>query len=223
LSFFPSNLSPLALWLEAPDVYDKTPTSPDNTGDVSVLRRRAAIQRNRSLDGVRGIAALTVFVCHCIEYEGLSLPVPLATYAVWIFFALSGLVLTRAWDGHCFAFLARRFVRLWPMYALCLGAATLLTASTPGPLPFFWYPLSANLTINPPAWSLVVEAWAMLAMPVFIWFGAGSVMCALMGVAICVLCAQIDRHIVFGSFFIGGAWLSRYDWRLGLLEHPFFQ
>ena len=93
--------------------------------------------------------------------------------AVLVFFAMSAHVLTRAWDGHFVTFLARRIVRLWPVYAVCLVAGGTLLWRMPAWSEFVWYPVASSLS-DPPSWSLCVEAWAMLFTPAIVWRAVGS-------------------------------------------------
>ena len=70
--------------------------------------------------------------------------------------------------------MARRFVRLWPVYALCLACGHLIAGIQPAWLQFLWYPLTTADTlpkIDPPIWSLGIEAYAMPLMPLIVWAG----------------------------------------------------
>src|ERR1700733_5961474 len=129
-------------------------------------QRGAAASRVTSLDSVRGLAALTVVVCHYLillagtpfaehvspwlAYPPLSL-FKTAYGAVVLFFVLSGYVLalslrsesnTPSWSG----FAVRRFCRIWPPYA-----ATILISFAIGHAA-----LQAD-SVLPPAWQ--VNAW----------------------------------------------------------------
>jgi peptidoglycan/LPS O-acetylase OafA/YrhL len=187
------------------------------------------------LDGVRGIAALIVFIDHLLMLCGIHSFFHAAGVAVWVFFALSGCVLMYAWDGRYIAFLVRRFVRLWPMYAICLGASYGMAGTHPAWSEFFWWPLHSvrdPIAVNPPTWSLGIEAWAMLFMPVFVWCRS-SVIRVSLGIMACVLATHVDWHFCFGIFFILGAWLARFEFRcaplvwaipqwLGKISYPFY-
>ena len=177
-------------------------------------------KRNQALDGVRGLLALTVLIIHAVA-PGPLVPAYIALIggaAVCAFFALSGLVLTRAWNQGFIAFLARRFVRLWPVYALCLGASFILAHHQPIWTQFFWWPLITLRDNDPPAWSLCIEAWAMLAMPFFVWCGRGPFYRALIAGVACLVAADLNPYFFFGIFFIAGAWLSRFELRSAFLE-----
>jgi peptidoglycan/LPS O-acetylase OafA/YrhL len=72
-----------------------------------------------TLDGLRGIAALSIVVLHCHRYFG-DMAWSSAAMAVDLFFVLSGFVLAHAYeaklpDGRG-TFLKARFIRLYPLY-----------------------------------------------------------------------------------------------------------
>ncbi len=77
---------------------------------------RRGLGRIAALDGLRGVLAVVVVVRHVYVVAGIRNPLfwP-SQVAVWAFFVMSAMVLVRAYDGHYFAFLARRAVRLWPV------------------------------------------------------------------------------------------------------------
>jgi peptidoglycan/LPS O-acetylase OafA/YrhL len=177
-----------------------------------------------AVDGLRGILAFTVLVYHATAPMGASWLLPVASGCVFIFFALSGYVLTRGWDGRFGIFLLRRFVRLWPVYAVCLGAGYLITGTQPVWLEFFWYPIQypsdpANLySVDPPSWSLTVEAWAMLFMPLIVWIVSGSFRKMVIGSAAFALAVQAYPAISVGVFFLAGAALHRWELHNRILE-----
>ena len=141
--------------------------------------------------------------------------------AVLMFFAISGYVLTRSWDGRFGRFLIGRFVRLWPVYAVCLGAGFALSGSPVVWTQFFWFPLIGAddpIQIDPPAWSLCIEAFAMLAMPVIVWFAGGTRARLYFGLIACIGGALLDARLLVGGYFLAGAWLSRFAWRCRALE-----
>lgn len=179
------------------------------------------VHRNRTLDGLRGCLAVLVLVNHALQTCGYSFMFKPAGCAVFAFFTISGYVLTKAWDGHYFAFLLRRAVRLWPVYALCLTAGALLL-KTPLPLSLFvWLPVSTPDTspvADPPAWSLSIEAWAMLGMPAYVWVSRRSATW-LAGVSAVLACLSLSQPpLMMGCFFFAGAWLTRYEFRWAPLE-----
>ena len=182
-----------------------------------------AAARNATIDGIRGLAALVVFVCHCFQYNNVRVPCHPATYAVWVFFVLSGYVLTGSYRGHFMAFLAKRFVRLWPLYALCMAAGVVLTGVVPHWPRWLWWPMmNANApdVIDPPAWSLHVEWWAMLAFPAIALARRGPAWAVVLAASCLPLMVLASPWFYFGPFFVLGAWASRFDIRLRWLENP---
>jgi len=149
---------------------------------------------------------------------------PVGNACVLAFFAMSGLVLTRGWDGRFGTFLARRVIRLWPVYAMCMiiGAAILWTVPTPSV--FAWY-LGYNINTihdalrpDPPAWSLCIEAWMMPVMPVVAWFGRGSPLRGVLIIPAIAGFAITDWHFSWAGCFMVGAWLSPFSPRVAVLE-----
>ncbi|MDE3177542.1 MAG: acyltransferase [Pseudomonadota bacterium] len=185
-----------------------------------------ALARLPALDGLRGLLAVVVVLWHATAPLGLSWFTAPAQFAVFGFFVLSGLVLARGWDGRPLAFLAQRLVRLWPTYALCLALGFLIAGAAPDGREFLFFPLltpDAAPHIDPPVWSLIVEAWAMPAMPLIVWLGRASLARAWAGAA--TACGvghfvgdpQQEYFLALG-YFILGAHLSRYSPRLRWLE-----
>jgi peptidoglycan/LPS O-acetylase OafA/YrhL len=177
--------------------------------------------RVAAVDGLRGLLALVVLAWHATMGHGPAWMLIAADVAVSLFFVLSGYVLTRGWNGRPIAFLARRFVRLWPVYALCLGAGYLIAGVHPVWSEFLWYPiLDADATprIDPPIWSLFIEAWAMPFMPLIVWAATGPRKRAMLCVAALIAAGAVDPHILLGALFVAGAFLSRTNYRNGFLE-----
>lgn len=177
--------------------------------------------RNQTLDGLRGCLAVVVLAGHASNMHGYYALAAPSEIAVLMFFVLSGYVLARSWDGRYFNFLARRFVRLWPVYALCLAAGYLLLNKSPSPLQFLWLPVSdasSGPVVDPPAWSLTVEAWAMFAMPLFVWVGRASGARLIIALLMCVVAGSFNGYSLFGAGFFAGAWLSRFEFHWAPLE-----
>lgn len=142
--------------------------------------------RMPQLDGIRGLAAVSVVVVHATYWPRW---LPLGGIAVWTFFVLSGFLITgillrardsggdprRAWGVFC----ARRSLRIFPVYFLALGVG--LALALPGVRAnAAWY---ATYTTNVPNlwgsiktgalghfWSLAVEEQFYLAWPVVVLF-----------------------------------------------------
>ena len=182
-----------------------------------------------AVDGLRGLLALVVMFTHVKVVPGvhstswlvewlLAQPANLATCG---FFVLSGYVLTRSWEGRIGVFLARRFLRLWPVYALCLAIGYAIVATPPVWTQFFWYPLltaNSKPAIDPPIWSLCIEAWAMLFMPLIALAGRGRIWRAALLYALAVAASGYYVKFAFGEYFLVGAFLSRWDFHSRLLS-----
>lgn len=160
-------------------------------------------QRNSALDGLRGLAALTVVVFHVWVF---ARPVPGSTLetgfdkvmnearlGLILFFVLSGYLLYGPWvraaaermpAPELRRYLIRRAARILPAYYLALvGSVVLLwgAADSPGvelppasALPLFLVfgqNLSSEtaMTLNPPTWTLAIEASFYLALPLLGW------------------------------------------------------
>lgn len=179
----------------------------------------AAGQRIAAIDGLRGLLAVVVLAWHVVSPFGVTWMLSLANIAVALFFLLSGYVLTRAWDGRIFVFLVRRFLRLWPVYALCLFGGYLIAGIHPVWSEFFWYPFigpNDRPAIDPPVWSLFLEAWAMPLMPLIVW--AGRPRRALPAMAAAAFAGLVQPQVAVLALFIAGAFLSRSSFRNKFLE-----
>ena len=166
--------------------------------------------RVASVDGLRGLLAAFVMFAHLVNAAGDGRYIGLANLCVVAFFIISGYVLTRGWRGSYPGFLARRFVRLWPLYALCIAVGGWL-AMKPAPLSYYvWFPfmgVERQAPQDPVTWSLFVEAWAMPFMPLIIWLGRRP---AAMFAALTLLFASRlwTPDLFYGAFFIIGSHLA---------------
>jgi peptidoglycan/LPS O-acetylase OafA/YrhL len=173
-------------------------------------------QRIATLDAARGLLACVVVAHHAVAMCDIQAIGVAAMVAVGCFFLMSGYVLTLAYDGNFIEFAARRVVRLWPVYALCLSAGCLMTGHVPSLATLVWMPgaiphASMPQTMyDPPAWSLIIEAWAIPLMPFIAWFGGGRRL--VLALAVCVL-AWACGLFWLGLFPVGAA-LSRYPIRV---------
>jgi peptidoglycan/LPS O-acetylase OafA/YrhL len=144
-----------------------------------------------------------------------------AEVAVEIFFVMSSMVLVRSWRGDFPTFLARRFVRLWPVYAVCISAAFLLRGQIPVWQYYLLYPFDAISGPGSPdqaAWSLAIEARAMLFMPAIVWCARGPGWRMLAALAVWSgLCAMMPLF-ESGGWFLLGACLAHWAPRSGILE-----
>lgn len=158
---------------------------------------------NLYLDGVRGVAVLAVLLTHgTFLFPTTRLTryvLPPLTFGWWgvdLFFVLSGflitgiLLTTRTADNRASAFYARRILRIFPIYYLCLAVMWALSsqwfwlrslvpynsaADKTAYLLYFqnWVPLWHSLTLQPNLvghfWSLAVEEQFYLVWPWIVW------------------------------------------------------
>jgi len=144
------------------------------------------------LEGVRALLAIWVLVFHVFVIGGFDVPRVLdGGHAVGVFFALSGFVIARLLQRgreRYHVFIARRFLRLYPAYAICVGASIALVelglmprrfdeAATwlhvllhatmlHGAVPDALVPGASGAFLNP-AWSVSVEWQFYLVVPLF--------------------------------------------------------
>jgi peptidoglycan/LPS O-acetylase OafA/YrhL len=185
------------------------------------------MKRMPALDGLRGLLALFVCVDLFACCQGNGSLMPYANYCVYAFFTMSALVLVRGWNGSFPLFLIRRVARLWPVYALCLAVGYLAPGKPLHMEDFMWgrlldittYPTLFALP-DPPAWSMVIEARAMLFMPFLVWVGRGHAWRVLAAILawLVVLLVTKEPSFVFGIFFIIGAALARFHFSFKPLE-----
>ena len=156
-------------------------------------------RRDDNFDFVRFAAALTVLYGHSAVLTGRPNTglwgMPVSAVAVFVFFAISGYLVTGSWlaDPRCRAFLARRALRLFPALFVCVAVSAVAIGLFITPLAFadyvadrrfsaylgnaaliMSYELPGVFTRNPyPAvvngslWTLPVEALCYMAVPLF--------------------------------------------------------
>jgi peptidoglycan/LPS O-acetylase OafA/YrhL len=184
------------------------------------------MKRIHALDGLRGVLALVVVMHHASAFAGGSGFFYTSQACVWAFFVMSGLVLTRSYDGAYLTFLVRRFIRLWPLFALCLAAGWLALGRLPEPASFVRWPLNGPPMLpigalpNPPNWSLYVEFWSALFMPAIAFFGAPGPIRKAAILPVWLMLVVADPRFVWAIFFMVGAALSRIEFRSMQLERP---
>lgn len=187
------------------------------TGQIEGRTNPARIS---AVDGLRGVLALVVVAWHATP-NGPAWMLMLANLAVTLFFVVSGYVLARGWNGRFGLFLARRLVRLWPVYALCLGAGYLIAGQPPVLSEFLWFPLIGANTrpfIDPPVWSLFLEVWTMPFMLLIVWAGAGRIWRAGAVMGGLIAASHFVPQLGVGVLFVAGAYFSRSEFRNRLLE-----
>jgi peptidoglycan/LPS O-acetylase OafA/YrhL len=194
------------------------------------------------LDGLRGLAALTVVMWHTQALFGFG---PGSGYlAVDVFFILSGFVMAHAYDHKLeqgmgvVEFMRVRLIRLYPLYALSLlmivGALTLsqmvgqhtnwtpgkIAASTTFSAAFLPTPpdLGSNdslYPLNTPAWSLGFELIINLLFALaWRWLS----MRTLIGIALVAAIAEVAATVAYGSLNTGSTWPTA----LGALPRVFY-
>jgi peptidoglycan/LPS O-acetylase OafA/YrhL len=100
------------------------------------MRRMGPDRRRNNFDILRLTAAIAVLVSHSFVLSGHHEPtigsLTVGTIAVFVFFAISGFLITRSWEREprLGAFLAKRILRIFP----ALIVVVLLTALVAGPL-----------------------------------------------------------------------------------------
>jgi peptidoglycan/LPS O-acetylase OafA/YrhL len=179
-----------------------------------------ASARVTAIDGLRGLLAVVVLAWHVCAPFGINWMLMPANIAVGLFFVLSSYVLTRSWEGRFGVFLARRLLRLWPVYALCLAAGYIIASVPPVWSEFLWYPLigpNDEPAINPPVWSLFLEVWAMPLMPLIVW-SSSNIIRGIMCAAGAMLVGLIVPQISILCLFVAGALFSHISFRNRLLE-----
>lgn len=167
------------------------------------------MNRIHALDGLRGILAVVVVFHHCVLPAGSDAVSQAANLAVLGFFVTSGYVLARSYDGRPVVFLARRLVRLWPLYAVCMLAGFgLLLRLPPVADLLMWPPMGAlnSASVDLPAWSLYLEVWGAPALLVLFWIARRSRGAALAAALASCVAMLANPHFFFvGSFAIGVA------------------
>ncbi|HEY6510923.1 MAG TPA: acyltransferase [Burkholderiaceae bacterium] len=126
---------------------------------ASVQRVPAQSARIHTLDGLRALAMTAVVAQHCHL-------LPFGWTGVWLFFLISGYVITRGFDGGEYTgagvaerfgtFIARRAARIVPAYLLYLAACTLVALALGNPAPLSSLPYLLSFTFN---WHMIAGFW----------------------------------------------------------------
>jgi peptidoglycan/LPS O-acetylase OafA/YrhL len=179
-------------------------------------------ERVASIDGLRGILAALVLATHFLAATGHTSGREISLACVLGFFVLSGYVLTRGWRGNYVSFLVRRFVRLWPTYALCIAVGgCLIRHSAPAGV-YFWFPFlpfERQPRQDPVVWSLYIEVWFMPFMPVLASLARRPLAAWAVAVTLMVT-ARAGGDFFFGAFFVIGAALADHKLATRGLEGP---
>jgi len=172
------------------------------------------------LDALRGVLALMVVVSHIAVWSGHHPWPQLANIAVDGFFLVSGYVLALSYDGRFVAFVVRRFIRLWPVYALCLTVGYWMHGMWPIAPELIWWPtdrMNALGHTDKPVWTLYIEAWATPMLPLLVAVARRNRSAGL-AVAAGFMLAHLlifhrDTTLYFSLFAVGVA-VSQYDVKL---------
>jgi peptidoglycan/LPS O-acetylase OafA/YrhL len=131
---------------------------------------------DKNIEGLRGIAALSVVFAHLFEYgidpafrpDGVLAHVKFSHLSVLVFFVLSGYVIGLTNPPGAFSlkgaadYLKKRFVRLYPIYAVAVGLSVLVVPEANGlkvlsNLSFLQFALTKSLRGNVVLWTLNFE------------------------------------------------------------------
>ena len=223
----------------------------------------AAATRLASLDSIRGLAALSVVICHYLIFlQGTALGreiwhwlwvPPLSLFrsaygSVILFFVLSGYVLALSLAGErrsWLVFAIRRFFRIWPAFAIALGASFVIGEIVPVPEPVaalfdrlgatrlpesLWSLLSqlamttSDVSLDMPGWSLVHELRISLLFPLLLYGVRRAPLTTLSGSLCLEVAAQdgpswlttlIPHTAVYIVYFSIGACVAIYRRQIG--------
>lgn len=145
--------------------------------------------RLAGLDGLRGILALCVAYSHAfghlLGWNNAYTPIGNGSYAVDVFFIMSGVVLYHAYKNRfemsekpVIQFMLARFFRLWPLHLFTILLVLVIFVTTKGVLLPGWIKLNTLIgfsldismlssvglfgdhgVVNQPSWSISVEMW----------------------------------------------------------------
>jgi peptidoglycan/LPS O-acetylase OafA/YrhL len=206
--------------------------------DLSAVRARLRASPNpaseiRSLNSIRGIAALMVAVFHAPTLFGVGQTFPHAYLAVDLFFVLSGFVLLHAYEGRIVGGLSlRRFaqLRLARLYPLLLiatvaGFAIMLVKHAAGrvdmnaqtfialPLSLVLAPAPSGATAAHAVYPFVTQSWSIvweiaLCPVLFVW----ARWMRRWAIAIAVLFALPLAWVAFTQGSLDGGWVTGTFW-----------
>ena len=212
---------------------------------ISDPKTRSKVPYNHALEGLRGLAALWVAYAHVFGFERQLDPAyhPSSTLhlyshaahgGVLIFFALSGYVIgltnqapfSRA---NALRYLLRRFIRLYPIYAISIALAVLVSPhdtwkTVIGNLLFLQVPVASLLSGNGVLWTLNYEVVYYLAF-LAIWYFrpkiaplvCGTFIVACLGWFIPSFPQTLGGYAAGWLFWLFGLWLA---WKRPLAESP---
>lgn len=190
----------------------------------------------RSLNTLRGIAALVVTAYHAGGMFGVRHWIPHGYLAVDLFFVISGFIMAHVYqarigEGLGFRlFMRRRMARLYPLYAAATvaGAALYLWRVSEGLsplkselLPVFGLNLlllpgdTTGVLANKAAYPFALQSWSIiweiaLSALFFVWAKWGGRRAALIaaGAAMVLVWAAIERRTLDGGFSLATFWVG---------------
>ena len=183
-----------------------------SSGRLPAARMRG--ERIPFLDALRGILALTVVGVHVAIAFGSVAANSVGGACVSTFFAMSGYVLARAYDGYPMLFMARRIVRLWPVYAVTLTVGYAALGRLVPLNELIWVPSAlVGPPGDPPAWSLYWEAWATLLFPASFLAAAWNRTAFLALTAASASLILVDHRLGYVMFFLIGVAAAQFKIR----------
>ena len=191
----------------------------------SVQDSRHPVARVLSIDGLRGILAAIVVLAHFAVRLGTEQLLPLASTCVCGFFLISSYALTLSWRGGYATFLGKRFLRLWPAYAVAMMIGAFFTGVPVAWHDYFWFPFKGrygHFDQDPVVWSLYVEVYASLAMPLIILVSSNAILASFVGAGF-VLAGGWDINFSYAPFFLAGSFLARAPFDFAILNSRFVQ
>jgi peptidoglycan/LPS O-acetylase OafA/YrhL len=212
---------------------------------------RSPMNRHNNFDVLRLVAATSVIFSHAFllsqgsednePLKWLTGQTILGLVGVFVFFVISGFLVTQSYEttGSPARFAAKRALRIYPGYVVCIMLCTFALGPLVGTLPLSaylasggtWDFLLSNLVMNVehnslpgvtftdfgfgrvvdgPLWSLPSEM-VMYAMVLVL----GSLRALRLGVLVPLLALGLARLVFDGpgrQFFADGAWLVRFAW-----------
>lgn len=179
----------------------------------------AAVNRLVGLDGLRGMAALMVFLFHLAVIFELDIPELPFYLGVDLFFALSGFVMARSYEARlrtelpALRFIIIRYRRLWLPLAVGSVIGCALVYFTEGLdfaallafvailffMPAPWMP-QGSFIFNLPAWSLFVEIVCNALHAAFFVWASNLLLAIMLAVSAVVL---ITSTVMHGSMIWG--------------------
>jgi peptidoglycan/LPS O-acetylase OafA/YrhL len=171
------------------------------------------VKHFRSIDGLRAWLAWIVVLSHVTVHTGADLRLPVlakiensATYAVCIFIIISGFVITHLLlekQEDYLPYITRRFLRIYPVYfiCLCLGIAATYV---------YLQPLAGHPLGEIPQSDLLAAELGSLDQGDFVWHLAAH---------LTLLHGAISSHILPISeyMFLGPAWSLSLEWQFYLV------